>query len=155
MNKEKLERTLLFFKDNNIELPIDVKNAIEDVFSENDNVNDVDIYFKEDVETLENDITISTEIDVYLDKQSSGTYHNIFTYYGEVEYSVSEFVKLYKSDDQILENITDIDNSSRLSKINQESYAVILIEFISWGEGNLEKKPRLFIYCPENSGEEE
>jgi hypothetical protein len=153
--KEKLEKTLDFFKQQNIILPTDVSNALEDVFSENDNVNDVDIYFKEDIELLQSDLVLVNEVNAYLEGPSNGSINNTFTYFGEVDYSLSEYVNLYDKDDKVLLNITNINNEEAMTNVNPEKYAVILIEGVVWGESKIEKTPKLFIYCPQLSQTEE
>jgi hypothetical protein len=153
--KEKFIKTIEFFKEQNIELPTDVRNSIEDVFNENDSVNDVDIYFREDIDVLQSDLVLVNEVDAYLETPSSGTVANTFTYYGEVDYSLSELVNLYDKDDKVLLDITNIDNQEVSTRVNPDKYAVILIETTVWGEGKMEKKPKLFIYCPEKSTPEE
>jgi len=150
---EKLQKTLEFFKAENIELPTDVKNALEDVFSENDNINDVDIYFKDDIDILEGDLILTNEVNAYLTKPSAGSVNNTFTYFGDVDYSLSELVNLYDDNDNLLVDITNINNQQAPSKINPDSYAIILVENVAWNEGTLEKKPKLFIYCPQKSSE--
>jgi len=151
--KEKFNRTLIFFSENKIDLPIDVKNALEDVFNENEGIDDVDIYFKEDIEAMEDELIIINEVDAYLDKPSSGSIRNTFTYYGDIDYSVSEFTTLYEKDDRIIEEITKINNKDMPSKIDPSKFAIVLTENVTWGEGKMEKKLKLYIYCPE-SGED-
>jgi biotin-(acetyl-CoA carboxylase) ligase len=152
---EKLQKTLEFFKNQNIQLPIEVGNSLEDVFTENDNINDVDIYFKEDIDLLQMDLVLVNEVDAYLEKPSSGNINNTFTYYGEVDYSLSELVNLYDDKDNVLLDITNINNQGRATIVKPDMYAVVLIENVVWGEGKMEKKPKLYIYCPESGQSEE
>jgi hypothetical protein len=150
---EKHQKVLEFFNSNGVELPIDVANAIEDVFNENENIENVDIYFREDIDALETDLIIVNEVDAYLGIPSTGSIQNTFTYYGEIDYSVSEFVALYKDNGEIIEDITNINNQESPTKINPDLYAVVLIENVEWSEGNITRTPKLYIYCPEEAGE--
>jgi len=150
---DKHKKVLEFFEQRNISLPIDVGNAIEDVFNENNNIENIDIYFQEDLEILENDIIITNEVNVYLDRPSSGSIQNIFTYYGDVDYSISEFVILYEKDDIIIESITSIDNRNNQTSVKKDMYAIILIETVEWTAGTITRIPKVYIYCPEESGD--
>jgi len=150
---DKHEKILKFFSESKIELPIDVANSIEDVFNENENIDDAVIYFREDLNELEADLIIVNEVDAYLDKPSSGSIQNTFTYYGDIDYSVSEFVSLYGEKERVVEIITAINNQELPSRIKPDSYAVILIENVEWGEGKITRKPILYIYCPEEAGD--
>ncbi len=151
---EKHEVVLKFFNENNIDLPIDVANALQDVFDENELVQTVEIYSKEDIDEIESDIQIVNEIDVFLSKPSSGSFQKAFTYFGYVDHSVSEFVKLYDLDNKVLENITNIDNRSANSKIDSSDYVILLIETVEWGNLEMTTTPILYVYCPESFEEE-
>lgn len=148
--QEKFNKTLLFFSENKIDIPIDVKNALEDVFTENGIINDVDIYFQEDRGTMEEELIIVNEVEAYLHKSSAGSIQNIFTYYGDIDYSVSEFTTLYENDETIIEEITNINKKEIPSRIDPTKWAIILIENVEWGEGTIIKTLRLYIYCPES-----
>jgi predicted aspartyl protease len=153
---EKLTKILDFYKENNIDLPIDVKNALEDVFSENENVKDVDLYFKEDASLFGEDLILANEVKAHLNSPSEGSTNNVFTYYGEVEISMSEFVNLYDEDKKI-EEVTNIDQLDRPTTINTSKYAIVLVESVKWKDGKIDKSLRLLVYCPEKieEGEEE
>ena len=51
-NNEKLQKVLDYFEEIGVEIPTPVKNSIEDVFDENDQIDTVDLYMKEDAETF-------------------------------------------------------------------------------------------------------
>jgi hypothetical protein len=148
--KEKLKKIHEFLSEQGVELPVDVKNALEDVFNENDSVENVDVYFKEDADLFGEDITLVNEVKAYLDKPSSGKSNNVFTYYGEVEYSLSEFVRLYRGE-EVLEEVTNVDQLDRSSSVNPAMFAIVLIEAVEWVDGKLIKRPHLYIYCPQES----
>jgi hypothetical protein len=154
---EKLTKILDFYSENNIDIPIDVKNALEDVFSENDKVDEVDLYFKDDAALFGEDLILAKELKAYLNAPSEGVNKNVFTYYGEVEISMSEFFNLYDGEKKI-EEITNIDQLDTPTKIiNKSQYAIVLVETVSWKAGKVEKSLRLSMYCPEKieEGEEE
>jgi hypothetical protein len=147
--ENKHQQILQFFEENDIDLPLAVQNALEDVFAENDLVENVDIYFKGDYELLGEELRVINEVDVYLEKPSSGSVFNVFTYYGDIEYSVSEFVNLLDEKGGIIEDITHIDNRNAMTEANPEEFAVVLFEKLEWSDGQLARDPRLVIYCPE------
>jgi hypothetical protein len=147
---EKFEKLLEFFKEQEVTVPTDVKNSIEDVFNENDNVEDVDIYFKEDSDLFEDDLILVNDVSLYLSSPSKGSINNVFTYYGEIDFSLTEFTKLYDGE-TLLEDITKVDQLDRPSKVNSEMFAVVLVENVKWELGKLARKPHLYIYCPFNS----
>jgi hypothetical protein len=153
-NQEKLKKILDFFKENKVELPIDVNNALEDVFNENKEIDEVNIYFKEDADLFEDDLILTNNVVADLKNPSSGSVNNVFTYYGEVDFSLSEFVRLVDGE-EVVEEITSIDRLDNPSKLNRESYAVILVENVKWEKGEVTRKPNLSIYCPQNSPDAE
>lgn len=147
--ENKHQQILQFFEENDIDLPIAVQNALEDVFAENDSIENVDIYFKDDYELLGEELRVINEVDAYLGQPSSGSVFNVFTYYGDIEYSVSEFVNLLDEKGGIIEDITHIDNRNAMTEANPEEFVVVLFEKLEWSDGKLVRDPRLVIYCPE------
>jgi hypothetical protein len=151
---EKLQKILDFFKENQIELPIDVNNALEDVFNENEEVDNVDMYFREDAEVFEEDIILANNVNADLKGPSSGSMNNVFTYYGEIDYSMSEFIRLVDGE-ELIEEITMIDQLEVPSRLNRDMYAIVLIENVQWEKGEVKREPHLYVYCPEKvEGEE-
>jgi len=151
---EKLKKILDFFKESQVTLPIDVNNALEDVFNENENIDDVDIYFREDAETFEEDLILANNVNADLKGPSTGSMNNVFTYYGEIDYSLSEFVRLVDGDN-LIEEITIIDQLDVPSKLNREVYAIVLVESVQWEKGETTRSPHLYVYCPEKIEEGE
>jgi hypothetical protein len=145
---DKLQKIHDFFKESNVEIPIDVSNALEDVFNENDTVENVDIYFKDDADVFEDDLILVNNINCELKGQSSGSINNVFTYYGEIDFSLSEFVKLVDGE-ELIEDITRIDQIDVPSRLNKELYAIVLIEEVKWDKGEIQRLPHLYVYCPE------
>lgn len=144
---------------NGVELPTDVQNAIEDVFMETDNIENVVCYYKNELESFRKDLTFTNKVDIYTDGSSNGTVFLSFTYYGQVEFSLSEHTTLLSKENgfaSVVEKITDIDNSENLSNLyDSEEYNVILVEKLSWESPNKPKREdHLFIYCPDLEGEE-
>lgn len=149
MDTEKFNSTISYFTDNNIPLPTDVKNAIEDVFRENDNIAEVLCYQKEDVDTFETDLTLTSEIHIHFNGNSYGSSSSVWTYYGGVEWSLSEISDFDPDNGDPLEEIMQ-SISDQKSHIDEEQYQVILIEKMSWDTEKkfYEKKDTLYIYCP-------
>ena len=152
--QEKLKKIKDYFSQNDVNLPIDVNNALEDVFNENDEIEDGEVYFKEDAELFEDDLILANELNVDYKGPSKGSINNVFTYYGEVDFSLSEFVSLVDGD-KVIEEITRIDQLDRPSQLNAEMFAIVLIEKVSWQDGELERVPHLYIYCPYDAKEGE
>ena len=148
--KEKHQRLLEFFKEQGVELPIDVNNALEDVFNENDSVEDVNIYFKEDADLFGEDLILVNDVKAQLKGPSEGKSNNVFTYYGEVDYSLSEFVKLMDGD-KVLEEVTNVDQIDAATTINQSMFAIVLIERVEWKDAKISKKAEMYVYCPQES----
>jgi hypothetical protein len=154
-NNEKLKKVLDFFAESKVELPIDVNNALEDVFNENKEITDeVSVYFKEDADLFEDDLILANNVNADLKGPSNGSVNNVFTYYGEIDFSLSEFVRLTNGE-EVVEEITNIDQLDKPSKLNRESYAVVLVENVKWEKGEIVKKLNLYIYCPIESESQE
>lgn len=148
--KEKHQRLLEFFKDEGVELPIDVSNALEDAFNENDGIEDVDVYFKEDGELFGEELVLVNDVKAQLKGPSEGKSNNVFTYYGEVDYSLSEFVKLMDGE-KVIEDITNVDQLDMPTTVNRSMFAIVLVEAVEWKNGASSKKPKLYVYCPQES----
>lgn len=165
MDNEKFEKVIDYFKSNSINLPTDVKNSIEDVFNENDEIENVQFYYKSELQDFQNDLRLNNIIKAYIDGFNTGIVHNTWTYYGQMDFSLSEYVALYSRSknedgtetDELIEEITNIENKDVSRIYSDKEYAIILYETISW-ETPTEAPKRtlqLFIYCPEEYTEEE
>ena len=138
----------------------DVKNSIEDVFRENDTVSNIQCYFKPELKEFQHDLQLFNNIKMYVDGHSIGSTMSVFTYYGQMNFSLSERTELLErtpNGDESVELITDIDNSEIDSVVyDPNEYEVILYEVLTW---NTPDKPvrttNLFIYCPADSPEDE
>ena len=160
MDTEKFKAVIDYFKGISIEVPTDVKNSIEDVFRENDTVSNIQCYFKSELKEFQHDLQLFNNIKMYVDGHSIGSTMSVFTYYGQMNFSLSERTELLErtpNGDESVELITDIDNSETDSVVyDPNEYEVILYEVLTW---NTPDKPvrttNLFIYRPEDSPEDE
>lgn len=148
-----LQLTLNAFKESNVNLPTAVENAVRDVFDENDNIGTVDFFFMDGVEDFEQELTLENRVTVNLDGTTEGQTNDVFTYYGNLKISLSEFVSLYKGDD-LINKITEIDNRERPTElVDKKDFAVVLVETTKFTqnkgeEGTYEVSDVLRIYCP-------
>ena len=150
MKNEKYIKIMEFLKESNVQLPIDVGNALEDVFNENENVDDVDIYFREDADLFQSDLILVQDVKANVSGPSEGSTNNVFTYYGDLEISMSEFVRLYDNK-ELIEEITKIDQMDVPTKLNKEKFAIVLVETVKWEKMKVARRPHLYVYCPVNS----
>lgn len=148
-NKEKFEMTIKALEEDIEELPTEVVNNISDAFNENPIINNVEIYYKENLEELQERLKLKNIVICQLDGKSQGKINNAFTYFGDIKYSLSEYVSLNKGE-EILEVITNIDNSQFPSiVVDKDDYAVVLIEILEWENGEYKRStPVLYVYCP-------
>lgn len=157
---EKLKQIQEFFKENGLEPSIEVSNALGDVFSENDEdtIDQVNIYYRSDLEEFCKDMTLQMQAIIRLNGPSEGQCHSVYTYFGEMEISLSEFVKLYNNingEDRLIEDITNIDNSGVMTKVlNPDSFIVTLLETTTWENNQYRVIRDLKIYCPVDEDEE-
>lgn len=136
-------------KTSGINLPIAVQNSIQDVFEENDDINDVGVYFKNELENFETDITFENEVMITLGKSSEGIMYDHFTYYGDIDYSASENYKLIDSNNNEVQDISSYNPGINSKVIDSDDYAVVLIETVEWdSEGNISKTASMKIYAP-------
>lgn len=160
MDTTKFKAVIDYFKNLNIDLPTDVVNAIEDVFKENDNIENIQCYFRNELNDFQHDLRLFNKIKIYTDGKSIGSIANVFTYYGQINFSLSEETTLLnrnKDVEDIIETITNIDNSEVDSLVyDPEEFEVVLFETLTWNTpGTPSRKVELYIFCPENSPEDE
>lgn len=74
----------------------------------------------------------------------------MWTYYGEVEYSYSENVRLINKEGKVEEDITRIDCDDDTVIMNRNDWVVSLVERINWGENKegIDRETILYIFCP-------
>ena len=152
MNTENFNAVIDYFKELNIELPTEVRNSIEDVFHENDDVEGVECYHLDDREEFEKDLSLVTNVSVSLEGWSTGLKYNVWTYYGLVNYSLKENINLVgNSEEDFIEEITPEFNSDETLIENPADYVITLLEKVEWDtrKNNVEKRElNLCIYCP-------
>lgn len=142
-----------WLREERVEIPEEVKSAIEEAFSDADYVmvdDTVNVYFKEDLDQFEEDITLQNNYTVQLNGMSSGINHGTYTYCDNISYSVSEHAEL-KDGDELIEILTDYKHTTRSEVVDADDWAICIIETVSWENGEVTRIPRLFIYCPQYS----
>lgn len=160
MDKEKINQVFQYFESMSIEIPTAVKNSIEDVFEENDNIDSVDCYHSESIEDFEKDITVKNDVVLSLGDEKTPCEHhgyitNMYTYYGDVNRVLHESIKLRDQTDE-LETISDYSGGDFSTLNNPADWAIIVIETVTWDgkDNSFARVPKLVIYCP-ISGEDE
>lgn len=152
------QKTFEFLSKNNIELPIDVKNALNDVFDENDFTSDeedvINIYFKEDLEDFQTDTVLLTQLNVQIKGgNSSGEILDKYTYYGNLitENAFYENIGLYDGETLVRQHsLIEPTDTNKLEDPND--YCILVIEEQEFHMGEYTVIPRLYIYIPK-SGE--
>lgn len=153
MDIEKYNAVLDYFAANDIEMSTEIQNSIKDVFEENDNIDTVECYFKEDVDTFAKDITINKRVISNLDGDSSGCNTDVYSYYGDPEFIVNEYVEVVKGNES-LSVITDI-ASEDLTDFDRDDFVVLLFEQHNWEGKEYKTELKLLIYCPKESPDDE
>lgn len=154
INAELKAQTTEFFSKNNIQLPIEVQNAISDVFDENDFNDDdsVNIYFKEDLDSFQSDTMLLKQLNVQVrGGNSSGDILDKYSYYGVLttEGAYSENIALYDGEEMI--NQLSYIEPTEINKVeNPDDYCVVVIEESEFHMGEYNVIPRLYIYVPKN-----
>lgn len=157
MDKEKYEQVLKYFTDEGISLPTEAKNAIEDIFMENDNIDSVQCYYSSELEDFLNDITLKNETIMFMDGHSRGTIYNVYTYCGDTQISLSEYTVLAEKEPDeneeinVLETITNYQAEGKSIVFNSKEYNFVLLEKIHWeAPGEIKKENSVYLYCPVN-----
>ena len=153
-NDEKYKQVLEFFEKEKIKLPEEIKNTLKDVFDENENINDIYSYFKEDLKDFEDDLRLKKY--VYVDKNNEKSFievDNVFSYYGIINYSLEEKT-VFLDGNEVLEEITMIENGASSTLDDPEDFAIIVVEKLEWRNNEKEtRKSDIFLFCPESIGE--
>lgn len=160
MDSEKFNAVVGYFNDLRITLPTEVKNSLEDVFQENDNIESVEVYHPEDRDAFQTDLRLFNNVTLSMTGTNEGSVMNVWTYYGDVQFSLTEKTVLVDENGELLETISELDNSEMPSVLNSpEDFAIILLEKTEWKGSDKEKKferhPSLYIYCPLSDDAEE
>lgn len=146
-----------YFEEENIILPTEVRNSIEDVFLENDNIEGVECYHREDLEQFQEDLTLTNFVSMSINGYNNGETNNVWTYYGNLTYSLSEAIILVDENDEVLEEVSKLENPESTTVETPNNYAVVLLEKVNWisETKSISRHPILFIYCPIGTSEEE
>lgn len=149
-NEALYNQVLDYFKNNNITIPQDILTWIETAFNEFDFIdedNSVNLYFKEDAETFENDLTITNANNININGMSSGVYTATYTYTDNVDYIVNEKTDLMYNN-EVIETTVDLMSTERSVMESESDWVIVVTETISYGDGDFTRIPRLYIYSP-------
>ena len=143
------KQVLDYFTSNKIEVPEEIQKHIDSVFNEFefDQEDSVNIYFQEDLELFESDLTVNNINNVHIDGVSNGVYTGTYTYTENIEYIINEKTELY-SGNEAIETLVDIASDERSTIESPADWAVVVLETITYGDGEFTRIPRLYIYSP-------
>lgn len=98
-------------------------------------------------------MTLTNDAVFDLSGKTAGLTNNVWTYYGNVEYSLNEHFEVKNESDS--EKISEIINDNSTILVDPEDYAVVLLEKVQWdnseGDKTLNRNLVLYIYCPHYS----
>jgi hypothetical protein len=147
------------------DIPTSVNSALVEAFQENDFIKDDDtytIYFKEDIDLFEKDVSEGRVIYIMLDSdKSSGDIVSRYTYFGKITSanSFTEDIRLYKKpahfgdDPEKITTISDITPTDFCHLENKEDWAICVMVEQQFNEGKYAETPRLYIYVPKSKKE--
>lgn len=155
-NVEKVNPVLSYFEENGVVLPDEVISAIKDVFAENDEISNVDVYYKPDVDTLIDEVSFRDFVKVDVSGKSVGSRHNTFTYFGNIAFDENIITTVNKSNDilEVIEDVQSVFSSDNkvcnVMSFDPDGYVVLLIEHVHWETPceDVERETSLVIYCP-------
>lgn len=139
-------------------LPTDLRNSIEDVFSENDKIDGVTCYYREEREEFEKDLTLENFVEMSLTGINHGKTNNIWTYYGNLTYSLTEKILLINENGETEEEISKLEPEFQTILEEPDDFAVVLKETVEWDTRvgtDVKRELNMYIYCPESSEEEQ
>ena len=123
-NEELKGQLLNLFKEDKIELDPEISDVIDEVFDEFDLANgeedSVNIYFKEDKDVFERDLTINNNYQIKVNGLSSGVYTATYTFIDNLEYAMNEKTDLIY-DNTIIETLVDFTNKDARTIIKDEN----------------------------------
>lgn len=154
-NKQLKETVLQYFADREIQIPLTIKNCIEDVFSETDFLSETEdnlnIYFKEDLVEFETDTMITTIVNVQVHGGNSAGYHlTKYTYYGELLTTPEAYTKqitLFNGEEDLV-RIDDFMATETNKLVDPNDFCIVVIYDHSFEMGDYTVTPRLYIYLP-------
>ena len=116
---------------------------------ENDDINSVECYHKNDLEIFQKDLTLRNFVAMNLDGSNRGDTNNVWTYYGNLTFSLSEAIILVDNNDEIVEKISELENPNETILEVSNQYAVVLLEKVNLDTKNVNNVNRdlvLYIY---------
>ena len=150
-NVRKTNEAVEYIKKFDEELPEIVKNCILDAGEEsNIPINEVFIYFSEDLETFEEDLTLKRSLQINVSDKSSGIFESTYTYYNKVDYAYSEDSATLYNGDKLLDEIINETTDRKTALEDPSDYAVVLKETVTWGKDieSVNRDLNLYIFCP-------
>ena len=154
MDKEKFDLVLDYFAASEIELPIEVLNSLQDAFEENETIDEVNCYFRNDSDTFANDITLKNTINIHLDGKSDGESYDVYSYYGDPEYILNEHSEIFDDKRTSVNVIVDVQYDEKTS-FDADDFVILLLEKHTWNTPEYKTERQLLIYCPKESPDDE
>lgn len=150
-----LKRKLLnYLMESKIDVPSNVRAAIDQVFEENTFTSDEDgiinVYDSGEADDFEQETMMLTQLNVQVrGGNSSGDVLSKYTYYGSLDTSgaCSENIGLYDGED-LVEQVRLVEPKGTNRLANRNDWCVILIEEKVFEMGDYEVTPRLYVYVP-------
>ena len=156
-NEELKGQLLNLFKEDKIDLDPEVVDVFNEVFDEfelaNGEEDSINVYYKEDKEVFESDLTINNNYQIKVNGLSSGVYTATYTFIDNLEYAMNEKTDLVY-DDTVIETLVDFVNKDARTMIRDENeWCIVVTERITLENGEYTRIPRLYIYVPVNMPE--
>lgn len=138
-----------------MKLPIAVKNAISDIFDENDDINennlDINIYKLQDIDELNNDMFAHTNIKISDSGCVNLSFTKAYSHYNKYQFKYNESIKFivneddYEKEEEII--ISELEqNTNKL--LDPNDYLVYLLEEHNFAENLYNKHYYIIIYMP-------
>lgn len=150
-------------KADGVVLPVPVQSALNDAFAENDFLSSaedsVNIYFREDKDLFEDDVSEGTVVYVMLDSdKSSGDIVSRYTYYGKIagEKTSTEDIRLFRKpataeDDPIpVTTIASVSPAQSNAIDNPNDFCIAVMVEEMFENGQYTQTPRLYLYVPQD-----
>lgn len=141
-----------YFADNKINVEESIKSAFEEVFSEFEFISldnaDIALYFKEDADEFEKDLTLNNFYAIQIDGISGGQWSSTYTYIDNIDnYVVNERTDLCFQN-TVIETLTDFQYDATTKIHDRNEWCITVLEKITWTNGNYTRIPTLYIYVP-------
>jgi hypothetical protein len=153
----RIDDVINFFKENEVEIPKDVKDIIEDCFYNHLDIEEVEIYGGSELENFEDDLQLFRTVTINANHNTTVLNYPITnTYYGEVSFNVNDLVIFEHDVKGSFKEETIIDEQSlEPSHVEDpKDWVVLVIEFKTYNnqleDDNLvSSRSILYIYTPE------